>query len=391
MLYQGPRYILPIIILSQFAGTSLWFVGNAILPDVQQQIHLAKETTGQITSSVQFGFIAGTLLFALLAIADRFSPSKVFFVSSIIAALFNLSVLWINENFYLLLLCRFFTGFFLAGIYPIGMKIASDWFEKGLGNALGYLVGALVLGTALPHLLKGFSYDVSWEMIVAFTSLFAFAGGLLIFLFVKDGPYRKQSSSFKIKNISRIFKTKDFSAAAFGYFGHMWELYTFWAFVPLILQMYNQINNEKIPVSLWSFFIIGIGFLSCIAGGKLSKKWGSKKVAFYSLLVSGICCLISPFIFFFNLSFFLFLLLIWGSAVIADSPQFSTLVAQTVPIENKGTALTIVTSIGFAITIISIQLLQYFKSYLNEYVFWLLVPGPLIGVLFFRKMKLKNQ
>ncbi len=388
---QRPRYILPLIILSQFAGTSLWFVGNAILQDIQQQMQLDGEATGHIISSVQFGFIAGTLVFALLAVADRFSPSKVFFVSSIIAALFNLSVLWINESLSLLLLCRFFTGFFLAGIYPVGMKIASDWFEKGLGNALGYLVGALVLGTALPHLLKGFSYDISWEKIVVFTSLFASVGGLLIFLFVKDGPFRKQSSSFKIKNISLIFQTKDFRAAAFGYFGHMWELYTFWAFVPFILQMYNQMNNKQIPVSTWSFSIIGIGFLSCVVGGKLSKKWGSKKVAFYSLLLSGICCLISPLVFSFNLLFFLFFLLIWGSAVIADSPQFSTLVAQTAPIENKGSALTIVTSIGFAITIISIQLLQYFKTYVDEYVFWLLLPGPLAGILFFGKLKEKKN
>jgi MFS family permease len=388
---QRPPYILPLIIISQFAGTSLWFVGNAILPDIQRQMLLANEAVANITSSVQFGFIAGTLVFALLAIADRFSPSKVFFISSIIAALFNLSVLWINESFYLLLLCRFFTGFFLAGIYPVGMKIASDWFEKGLGNALGYLVGALVLGTALPHLLKGFSYTISWEKIVVFTSLFASVGGLLIFLFVKDGPFRKLSSSFKLENINLIFLAKDFRAAALGYFGHMWELYTLWAFVPFILQMYNQMNNEQIPVALWSFLIIGIGSISCIVGGRLSKKWGSKKVAFYSLLLSGICCLVSPFIFSFNLLFFLSFLLIWGSSVIADSPQFSTLIAQTAPVQNKGTALTIVTSIGFAITIISIQLLQYFKNYLDEYVFWLLLPGPLAGILFFRKMKLKNE
>jgi len=386
-LEQRPVYILPLIILSQFAGTSLWFVGNAVLPDIQQQMQLDGEATGHIISSVQFGFIAGTLVFALLAVADRFSPSKVFFISSIIAALFNLSVLWINESLSLLLLCRFFTGFFLAGIYPVGMKIASDWFEKGLGNALGYLVGALVLGTALPHLLKGFSYNISWEIIVVSTSLFASVGGLLIFLFVKDGPLRKQNNSFKIKNIGLIFHAKDFRAAAFGYFGHMWELYTFWAFVPFILHMYNQINNEQIPVSTWSFFIIGIGFLSCIVGGKLSKKWGSKEVAFYSLLLSGICCLASPLIFSFNLLFFLFFLLMWGSAVIADSPQFSTLVAQTAPEQHKGTALTIVTSIGFAVTIISIQLLQYFKNYLDEYVFWLLLPGPLAGIIFFRRFK----
>ena len=367
--------------LSQFAGTSLWFVGNVILPDIQQHLELGKGALGNITSFVQFGFIAGTLVFAILAIADRFSPSKVFFVSSLIAAAANLSIVWFNTNAFQLMLFRFLTGFFLAGIYPVGMKIAADWFEKGLGKALGYLVGALVLGTAFPHLLKVSSLQLSWEKVLLFTSVFAAIGGFLIFLFVGDGPFRKQSQQFHLRNIVRIFHSKDFRAAAFGYFGHMWELYTFWAFVPVILVM-NE-NSKSISVPLWSFIIIGIGCFSCIAGGYLSNRIGSARVAFISLLISGLCCLCSYLFIEASSTTFLPFMLLWGITVISDSPQFSALVAQTAIPEIKGTALTFITSVGFAITIGSIQLLDWmFNNVDLKYrIFIVLCFGPLFGLI----------
>jgi MFS family permease len=376
-------------VLSQFAGTSLWFVGNAILPDIQQQFNLGNSATGNITSAVQLGFITGTLVFAILSIADRFSPSKVFFISSLVAAVANLCILWLATDIWTLMIFRFITGFFLAGIYPVGMKIAADWYEKGLGEALGYLVGALVLGTAFPHLLKGSSSHFPWQKIILFTSLFASLGGILIFLFVKDGPYKKQGQTFYIKNIAQIFYSKDFRSAAFGYFGHMWELYTFWAFVPVILLIYSS-ANAAINIPLWSFIIIGIGAISCAGGGYLSNKIGSTKVAFYSLAISGSCCLVSFLLIRSSLIFFIAFMMLWGIAVIADSPQFSALVAQKARPELKGTALTIVTSVGFAITIASIQVLNFLfnqTSSASHYkIFIVLGAGPLIGLIFFYRL-----
>jgi MFS family permease len=389
-LKKIPPYILPIIIFSQFAGTSLWFAGNAILTDVEHQTNLSAASLGNITSIVQLGFIAGTLLFAVFSIADVFNPSKVFFISCFLASAANLAIIWLAKNSALLFSLRFVTGFFLAGIYPMGMKIAADWYEKGLGKALGFLVGALVLGTAFPHLLKSNLYLLPWKQVLIFTSIFACAGGLLMLIFVPDGPYRKAGNNFQPSAIFRIFRSADFRAAAFGYFGHMWELYTFWAFVPVILKIYLKENHYTVNISLWSFFIIGIGAFSCIAGGYLSQKIGSNRVAFYSLLCSGICCAVSAIIFSLPLSIFLFIMLIWGITVIADSPQFSTLVAQTSIPEYKGTALTIVTSIGFAITIASIQFINYFFSFLNNAkpVFIILAVGPITGLIFlFRLLK----
>lgn len=192
-------------------------------------------------------------------------------------------------------------------------------------------------------------------------------------------------SQFKLNTAFLVFRSSNFRAAAFGYFGHMWELYAFWAFIPFILGTYNQWHHSDINVSVWSFSIIAAGGLGCILGGIISQKAGSKKVAFYSLAVSGICCLISSMLFSFSPGFFLFILLIWGLTVASDSPQFSTLVAQSAPPENKGTALTIVTCIGFAITIASIQLLKYVSAELKENSLMLLFIGPLSGLLFFKK------
>jgi len=182
---------LPLIVISQFAGTSLWFVGNAILPDIQTHLGIQSNSAGNITSVVQFGFIAGTLVFAIFSIADRFASRKVFFLSSVIAALSNIFIVWFATNLAGLYVLRFVTGFFLAGIYPVGMKIASDWYEKSLGAALGLLVGALVLGTAFPHLLRSNLYALPWRQVLIFTSLFAVIGGLLILFFVPEGPHRR--------------------------------------------------------------------------------------------------------------------------------------------------------------------------------------------------------
>ncbi|HEV8284938.1 MAG TPA: MFS transporter [Chitinophagaceae bacterium] len=392
-MQKAPAYILPLIILSQFAGTSLWFVGNAILPDIQHEMNIESDAMGNITAVVQFGFIAGTLLFAIFSVADRFASSKVFFISSLIAALANISIIWLAKSMTTLFVLRFITGFFLAGIYPVGMKIAADWYEKGLGKALGYLVGALVLGTAFPYLLKSDLYALPWKQILISTSAFALIGGLLILLFVGDGPYRKPGSHFQPSAIFQIFRSADFRAAAFGYFGHMWELYTFWAFVPIILQFYTSNNHRIINIPFWSFIIIAIGSLSCVAGGYISQKKGSGRVAFYALLCSGLCCLASFSFFQLSLPLFISLMLIWGVSVIADSPQFSTLVAQTAIPEYKGTALTIVTSIGFAITIASVQFITHvFSTWAKtNTVFTLLAPGPIIGLLFlFRLIKQKK-
>ncbi|MFS4483120.1 MFS transporter [Hyunsoonleella sp. 2307UL5-6] len=378
------NHILPIIVFAQFCCTSLWFAGNAIITDLILVFNLESSALAHLTSAVQFGFIIGTFIFAILTIADRFSPSKVFFVCALIAASLNLLTIIEINTLQSLFFIRLGTGFFLAGIYPVGMKIASDYFKAGLGKSLGFLVGALVLGTAFPHILKVFNQSISWEVVVYITSCIAIIGGGAIVIFVPDGPYKTKLEKFDISVFYSVFKIKNFRTAAFGYFGHMWELYAFWAFVPVILKGYlNFHDGIQFNVSLYSFIIIASGALSCVLSGYLSQKFTPKKVATLALTLSCLCCLLSPLIFVINSELvFLSFLVFWGMVVIADSPLFSTLVAQNVPNTTKGTALTIVNSIGFATTIFSIQLLNSIQHTLEiRCLFILLAIGPILGLL----------
>lgn len=376
-----PARILPVIVFAQFAGTSLWFAGNAVIPDLVELLQLTDAAVGHVTSAVQFGFIGGTLVFAYLSLADRYSPSLVFLICAVAGSAANALAIF-STGYVSLLLTRLITGFFLAGIYPVGMKIASDWHREGLGRALGYLVGALVLGTALPHLIRDLSGDLPWKFILLSTSVIATIGGVLLYLLVPDGPFSSRKGVFKPGMITNLFKDRNFRSSAFGYFGHMWELYTFWAFVPIILTLYQSGYGElSLSISLLSFMIIGIGALGCGIGGLIAIRKSSQFVTKVSLYVSGLFCLIIPFLFHLNEPVFITLLLIWGIFVVSDSPQFSTLVARSADKDYVATGLTIVNSIGFATTIISIQLLNIlWVQFHSPIVFLALLPGPVLGL-----------
>ena len=386
------KWVLPVIVLSQFCCISLWFAGNGVMPELVASFNLSNQALGHLTSAVQFGFISGTLLFALLTIADRYSPSKVFLISAIIGGGCNLTMLWEHNTLVSLLIFRFLTGFFLAGIYPVGMKIAADYFKEGLGKSLGYLVGALVLGTALPHLLKDTAGSSSWSSVVIITTCLSLFGGIFMALLVPDGPHRKAKLQLDTQTLYKVFLNKPFRSAAMGYFGHMWELYAFWAFVPVIVTTYSEMSiTTSLNIPLWSFLIIAAGSLGCVMGGYVSQWAGIKSTAFTTLLLSLGCCVFSPWAFGFESEYlFLGFMLFWGMVVIADSPLFSTLVANNASPEIKGTALTIVNCIGFAITILSIQLLTWLQEILDPTIIYVpLMVGPLLG-LFGLRFKIKN-
>jgi MFS family permease len=355
-----------------------------VINDLVIIFDLKVSALGHLTSAVQFGFIIGTLIFAIMTIADRFSPSKVFLISALLGSLFNLGIIWEANSFISLLSLRFFTGFFLAGIYPVGMKIATDHYEKGLGKSLGFLVGALVIGTAFPHLLKGLTDTYPWKYVLIATSSLAALGGLLMVIIVPDGPYRKPSQRTDLSAFFSVFHNRDFRSVAFGYFGHMWELYAFWAFVPIMLKKYSIEHSQAIfNIPILSFLIIGIGGLACVLAGYIAQIAGTKRTAFIALLLSCGCCLISPLLFAseFELLFFGFLIF-WGMVVIADSPLLSTLVAQNAAAEIKGTALTIVNCLGFSITIISIQFITGMIELTDSNgIYTILAIGPILGLI----------
>ncbi len=373
-----------IIVISQFGCTSLWFAGNGVMSDLILNFGLGEGALSHLTSSVQLGFILGTLLFAIFTIADRFSPSQVFMTCALLGSAANLAIVLGGNNFWSIFILRFATGFFLAGIYPVGMKIAADYFSKGLGKSLGFLVGALVLGTAFPHLAKEITNSLPWKSVIIITSVLALMGGLLVLIFVPDGPYRKSNSRFEPSTILTVFKKAELRAAALGYFGHMWELYAFWTFVPLMLRSYQSLHPaSEYSVSLWSFIIIAIGGFACVISGIISENHTTKKIAGFALLFSGICCLISPLLFKTDHQIiFLAFLSLWGMVVIADSPLLSSLVARSAPPEIRGTALTLINCIGFTITIISIQVINLLMDYVDvNLLFTVLAAGPILGLI----------
>lgn len=378
------KRVLPVIVLSQFFCTSLWFAGNAVISDMARDLQLDASFLTHLTSAVQFGFISGTMVFALLAVADRFSPSKVFFASSLLAGMFNLAMVVPGLTGTPILLLRFATGFFLAGIYPVGMKIASDHFREGLGRSLGFLVGALVLGTAFPHLLRSLSATLPWKYVVFATTLLSFTGGLCMRWLVPDGPYRKRGAKLQGNALLQGFQKKTFRSVAFGYFGHMWELYTFWAFVPVMLTIYQERHEAfSLNIPLTAFGVIAAGAPACVLGGWLSRKIDARKLATVALSLSGLCCLLSPlFLLTPSLPLFLSFLFFWAVVVIADSPLFSSLVARYAPEESRGTALTIVNCIGFSITIISIQFVGNIREVVPaQWLYTFLAIGPVLGLI----------
>ena len=379
--------MLPTIVFAQFACTSLWFAGNAVLPDLLRDARLGGGILSAAVSAVQLGFIVGTLVVGLLRLADRVPPARLFLACAGAGSLTNAALLLPGATMAGVLGLRFATGLCLAGIYPVGMKIAADYYENGLGRALGYLVGALVLGTALPHLLRLLATGFAWQAVVLATSGLALAGGLLLWARVPNGPFRRPGARLEAAAVWAVFGHRAFGQAALGYFGHMWELYTFWAFVPLLLATHAQLHPAAGAYGPgWAFGLIAAGAPACVAGGYLARRIGSLRTARVALAVSGTCCLLSPLLLALPRPAFAVAVLVWGMAVVADSPQFSALVAQRAPATAKGTALTLVTCLGFALTIVSLQSFAALQGHVAaRYLFLLLAPGPVLGLLATRR------
>jgi len=356
------------------------------MPQLAVAYNINPSDLGFFTGVIQFGFIIGTLSFAFLGLADRYKASKIFMICALFSGASNLALLYPENSYWSIATLRFITGICLAGIYPIGIKIASDYFKNGLGRALGFLVGTLVLGTAIPHFFNFIALENSLQFVIGLTSALSFFGALLIGLQVPQGPFSKKGSKFQPKIIFTLFSNLSLRKASFGYFGHMWELYTLWAFVPLLLTTYNQINHTNLSISLWSFIIIVSGFFSCILGGFIAQRRSSQFVAKLSLWVSLSCILLFPLALSLSPYLFLIFMVIWGMFVIADSPQLSTLVAQSAPLAYKGTAITLVNSLGFLLTIFSIQLINTYAHHLSSYTpFIILAMGPALGLFFLNK------
>lgn len=379
---QATPWTLPVLILAQFMGASIWFSSSATLPSLAREWGLSATDGGLLVSAVQFGFIAGTLVFALTNISDLFPATRVFLVSALVGAVSNALFGYAARGLTDALIYRFVTGLALAGIYPVGMKVVVGWSPTGIGNALGWVIGALTLGTASPFLLAWLGAELPWRAVIAVSSLLAVISGVMV-AWIGDGPHLGSATRLDPRMILSLFRIPGYRRAACGYFGHMWELYAFWVMAPVLIAAGLGPLGMATPgaIGLGAFAVIGIGALGCVGGGMLSKRLGSRKVASISMAVSGSMCLLAPVLLGLHPLLYLAGLGIWGVFVVSDSAQFSALSAQSCPPEYVGTALTIMNSIGFAITIVSIEWTSRIVAGMGVHAAWILAPGPLLGLL----------
>ena len=378
------RRILPVIVLAQLAGTSPWFAVNAVMPDLQREFGWPAAAVATLTLAVQLGFIAGALVFALLAVADRFSARRVFLVCAFGSALCTLAAAHSAGSFAALWFWRALTGFCLAGIYPVGMKLAALWFPRGLGAALGLLVAALVLGSASPHALRALSVGAPWAVVFQGVALASAVAGLALVLLVPEPPHAPgRVSGLQLGALWAASINRRVRASVLGYFGHMWELYTMWVLVPAILA--TRLGGAAL--SWAAFVVLGAGAFGCAAGGVLAQRHGSAKVAGAQLALSGLCCIAAPLMLIAPLPLFALWLLLWGVTVSGDSPQFSALTAGNAPAALVGSVLTLANSIGFAISIVSIQLFVTLAEHwpLTHVLPWLGL-GPVLGLIALRPL-----
>ena len=383
------RGAVALIVLSQWLGTSLWFSPSGAADGLMARLEIGASAFGWLIAATQLGFIAGTLGVAASGLADRFGASRIFALSAVAGAVANAAIGLSGVDYVAAWLLRFVVGLCLAGIYPLGMKMIVQWVGGRPAAALGWLVGMLTLGTAMPHLLRASGASWPWQAVVLASSALALVGAALVF-FLGDGPFaapqaRRGDVDATEPGVWNVFRVPAFRASAFGYFGHMWELYAFWSVLPWLVQPIaaelTRGGGAGAPsVALLSFGVIAIGSLGCVLGGQWSRRIGSARVAALALAGSGAMCLLYPLLAGAPIALRLGALLFWGFCVVADSPQFSALSAQFAPPRLLGSALVAQNGIGFLITVASILVLSRALPAWGAQAMWILVPGPLLGL-----------
>jgi MFS family permease len=381
--------------LAVLLAMGLWFSASAITPSLTEIWDLSSGQVAWLSMAVTVGFVVGALLSALTNISDIYPPRIVFALCAFFGAAAT-ALITVSGGFGVAVILRFLTGFALAGVYPVGMKITSTWMKEDRGLGLGLLTGALVIGTASPHLIRALGGIENWQFVLYMAAFLAALGGVIALWIGKLGPYRGAAAKFRWRHIGEVLGDRGMRLANFGYLGHMWELFSMLTWISLfLLASFQESGHDTVwglsaetAASLMTFLVIAASGPSSLLAGWLADRLGRTRVTIASLVVSGVCCLVIGF--FFGLSPWLVFLvaLVWGFAIAPDSGQYSTAVSELSDAKYTGTALTLQTGMGFLLTLVTVRLVPSLVDRIGwEWSFAFLALGPVFGIWAMRSLK----
>ncbi len=380
--------MLTIASIAVICALTSWFAATAVLDGLADAIGITVQQGAWLTNAVQLGFVAGALTASVISLTDSVSLVRVLTVSSLLAAL-STAVLLMEPPLSVALAARFTTGIALAGVYPSAMKMIASWFIRGRGLALGIMVGAITLGSAMPHFFRALGSGTSWQLVISLSSIACLFAAVVFATLIQEGPHTPARGKFNPKQLGKVLRDKPVMLANLGYFGHMWELYAMWGWILAYASAAHAAGQSLTNPSILAFLVVAAGAPGCLLGGYLSDRIGRCLTTSLMMAVSGACALLIGLLFNGPTGLFVMVALLWGFTVVADSAQFSAAVSELSPGDFVGSSLAFQMAVGFAITVFTIWLVPVVANQAGSWrwAFLILVPGPIVGIIAMMKLR----